>query len=178
MEDGDIKWLRQVGSAGKENLARSGGIVADMDGHAIVYGDTTGELFRVRTAGDTSDIFVMTLDKADGSYAPTVETIKFEFWMALAIAFTLLGLTCCCCVYRRKRRAHTDTPSKKYFPEEDNFHDEEETFVAGRREIEMTSEPGKQNSNKSLSKGVKYDDFLPRYYKDNPEASRPGRNIV
>jgi hypothetical protein len=45
-----------------------------------------------RADGD-NDIFVITLNKADGSYAPTVETIKFDLWLWMGLlATSLLGL--------------------------------------------------------------------------------------
>ena len=82
--NGNVRWLRQLGSSGHESLARNGGIMVDMDGNAILFGDTTGELYRARSAEDEkesfskqqrlqSDVFVVTLNKSDGSYAVTVE---------------------------------------------------------------------------------------------------------
>ena len=66
--DYKVNWIQQVGTAGNERVARYGGIVADDEGNAIVYGDTTGSLFRSReNEGEISDIFVMTLDKEDNN---------------------------------------------------------------------------------------------------------------
>jgi hypothetical protein len=70
--NGSIQWLKQVGSDGVDRLARGGGILADKDGNAVVFGDTTGNMYRSRSQESTglSDIFVMVLDKADGSHEP------------------------------------------------------------------------------------------------------------
>jgi hypothetical protein len=63
-----------------------------------------------RSDGD-NDIFVITLNKADGSYAPTVETIKFDFWMGLleGLLDLALCLACSCYCCRREKQS-------KYFP--------------------------------------------------------------
>jgi len=72
---GDVEWLTQFGSMdGDENLARSGAIATDPNGNLILLGDTTGSLFRNREdeTDSSSDIFLATLSKADGSHDSTV----------------------------------------------------------------------------------------------------------
>ena len=97
--NGKIRWLKQLGSSGHESLARNGGISVDMDGNAILYGDTTGELYRSRSPQEEhasfekqqrfqSDLFVVTLNKSDGSYAITVE----ESRKGAVVTTVLVGL--------------------------------------------------------------------------------------
>lgn len=72
---GDVEWLTQFGSEdGDENLARSGAIATDPNGNLVLLGDTTGSLFRKRDdeTDSSSDIFLATLSKADGSHDSTV----------------------------------------------------------------------------------------------------------
>lgn len=70
--DGNVNWIKQIGSEGNENVARQGGITIDEDGNAIVYGDTTGSLFRERAVSDESDLFGIMLDYGTGYYATTI----------------------------------------------------------------------------------------------------------
>ena len=89
--NGDIRWLEQLGSSGHESLARSGGILTDMDDNAVLYGDTTGELYRSRSRASSSgtgesDLFVVTLDKKDGSYALTVEENRVTQTIGIVVA--------------------------------------------------------------------------------------------
>ncbi|KAG7354811.1 hypothetical protein IV203_004167 [Nitzschia inconspicua] len=46
--DGKVQWLKQIGSSGKENMARNNGVFADMEGDCLHYGDTNCELYRTR----------------------------------------------------------------------------------------------------------------------------------
>ena len=68
--DGNIRWLKQVGSDGSDSLARGGGIVADSDGNAVVFGDTDGSFYRSRSSEASAfrELFVLVMDKADGSH--------------------------------------------------------------------------------------------------------------
>jgi hypothetical protein len=70
-DDGTVNWIEQVGTPGDDHLARGGGITSDKRGNAIVFGDTTGALYRERDTNSLSDLFVMTLDHEDGHYAMT-----------------------------------------------------------------------------------------------------------
>ena len=60
----DVEWVQQVGTDGKDHLARYGGIIVDWDRNPVVYGDTTGSIGRTRDASETTtDVFVTTLDR-------------------------------------------------------------------------------------------------------------------
>jgi hypothetical protein len=70
-EDGSTRWVQQVGSNGDDRIARGGGVASDLNGNAIVYGDTTGSFYRSKAqdaSPDVSDLFVMVFDQADGSH--------------------------------------------------------------------------------------------------------------
>ncbi|KAL3924675.1 MAG: hypothetical protein SGILL_000900 [Bacillariaceae sp.] len=74
---GDLVWLKQVGSPGDDRVAHGGGVRADQNGNAVVYGDTTGELYRIKD-GDSdpsfSNIFLMVFNQADGTHVPPYST--------------------------------------------------------------------------------------------------------
>ncbi|KAL3925154.1 MAG: hypothetical protein SGILL_000596 [Bacillariaceae sp.] len=75
--DGSVMWTQQVGSPGDEELARGGALALDDHDDVIVYGDTTGNFYRERGADDTSsDIFLVTLNKNDGSYPQTGKAME------------------------------------------------------------------------------------------------------
>lgn len=68
-EDGAVNWIHQIGTEGDERLARGSGLGLDENNNLIVFGDTTGSLYRVRESGETTtDLFLFTMNQADGSY--------------------------------------------------------------------------------------------------------------
>jgi len=67
-----LNWIQQVGSSGEESMARNGGIAVDANGNAIVFGDTTGPLYREREVAAEADLFVITFDKDTGAFDTTV----------------------------------------------------------------------------------------------------------
>jgi len=75
---GEKIWTKQVGSSGDDRVARGGGIVADADGNAVVFGDTTGSFLRMRERGSsfTSDLFLMTFNQDDGSHEESMSKLK------------------------------------------------------------------------------------------------------
>jgi len=81
-QSGQVKWINQFGSKdGNEILAQSGGIAVDSDENLIIFGDTTGSMFRPRDSnnGDgSSDIFLATLSKEDGSHDPIGSVVRPE----------------------------------------------------------------------------------------------------
>jgi hypothetical protein len=62
--------MRQIGSSGDDRVARGGGVIADANGNAVVFGDTNGSLFRDRDEEEYkegfSDVFAMVFRKEDG----------------------------------------------------------------------------------------------------------------
>ena len=68
-KSGVTQWLKQIGSNGNDRVARGGGIVADANRNAVVFGDTSGDFFRSRSKDphiEFSDIFMFVLDYRDG----------------------------------------------------------------------------------------------------------------
>lgn len=131
---GEKIWTKQVGSSGDDRIARGGGIVADGNGNAVVFGDTTGSFHRMRSrSSKTSDLFLMTFNQADGSHetpmskqeptaknssvkanpAPSewfgtqsVRDSKFIGIIAGIILSALVLMVSCCVLYRRTRARH------------------------------------------------------------------------
>merc|ERR1712107_834237 len=74
-EDGSLKWIKQIGSSGNYRISRTNGVTADLDGDCIIYGETDGELYRSKKDDidpSHTDIFLVKLDKADGTYVSTL----------------------------------------------------------------------------------------------------------
>jgi hypothetical protein len=82
--NGVRNWIQQVGSAGDESLARNSPIGLDSNGNAIVFGDTTGSLYRERTVTPEADLFVITFDKDTGTFQTTVEGLSPDTTQVLA----------------------------------------------------------------------------------------------
>jgi hypothetical protein len=86
-----------------------------MEGDCILYGDTTGELYRSRhDKSMTSDIFVAKLSQVDGSYSQTLEMRRGHFaaiGIGILVSFACLGFCFCAVGGRWFRRRHS--PIKK-----------------------------------------------------------------
>jgi hypothetical protein len=106
-DDGSLRWIRQIGSSGDDRLARTNGIEVDVNGHAIVFGETNGELYRnrggekIRTDDGTStDVFITTLDFDSGMSESTVESDRLFNRKRNALVGTgvgvLVALLCVC----------------------------------------------------------------------------------
>jgi len=79
-EFGNVRWAKQLGTVYEDKLARGGGVACDNEGNVIIVGSTRGGLQRPRTPGEAgdpaatgrtsmaSDVFVMSLSRADGDY--------------------------------------------------------------------------------------------------------------
>jgi hypothetical protein len=65
--EGNLEWVRQVGTSESENLAHGGGIVLDASDNAIVLGKTTGDMYRQREAGETATELVLFAVTQDGT---------------------------------------------------------------------------------------------------------------
>ena len=131
-KSGEKLWTKQVGSSGDDRIARGGGIIADADGNAVVYGDTTGSFLRMRERGSsyTSDLFFMTFNQEDGSHEESMSKLKpnkknqstkanpapsewfgtdykmdatFIGMVAGVVVSALVLMVSCCVLYRRTR---------------------------------------------------------------------------
>jgi hypothetical protein len=74
---GSVNWIQQLGSEGNEYVGRGEALALDSQSDLVVFGDTDGNFYRYRDDDDsgTSDVFLVTLDKADGSYPPTGDSL-------------------------------------------------------------------------------------------------------
>ena len=120
--DGSVRWLQQIGSSGNESLARDGGILVDTnaEGGAIVYGETTGNLYhKYWREGTRSDIFIVTLNKENGSYPPTIEESRLSrAILAIVAVFALVSLIILCCVASLYRKSQQQKMASMMFVEE------------------------------------------------------------
>jgi hypothetical protein len=111
---GSLKWVKQFGSSGNDRISRTNGVQADIEGDCIIYGDTNGELYRTKSIDETnagySDIFIVKLDKIDGSYTSTIENDRLQINKKHATigaaggAFIILSLCICGCIFYKFRR--------------------------------------------------------------------------
>jgi hypothetical protein len=63
---GDINWRKQIGTSGDERL---GSLAVDDSGNAILYGDTTGSMYREKN-GSFADLFLFSVSRLNGEYEP------------------------------------------------------------------------------------------------------------
>lgn len=66
---GNVFWLTQLGSGANEKLARHGSIAVKRD-TVMIYGDTSGSMYRMRDGSedpDITDFFLMSLDVGTGA---------------------------------------------------------------------------------------------------------------
>lgn len=89
--EGDLRYVRQIGTSFDDWLAKGRGIVSDESGNAIILGNTKGSLMRWRDGlslsfdGPSSDIFLMSVDKLTG-YTKKISEVagdesKVGIWM-------------------------------------------------------------------------------------------------
>ncbi|KAL3919129.1 MAG: hypothetical protein SGILL_003910 [Bacillariaceae sp.] len=66
--NGNVQWVNQLGSTGDEDIAWYGGLEVDIRGDPIIFGDTSGSMFRQRSSDDDAqmDMFILTLDGRGG----------------------------------------------------------------------------------------------------------------
>lgn len=69
-ESKEWRWIRQLGTSQDESLSD---LTVDKDGNVIVLGNTDGSFMRRKTSGGT-DVFVISLSRADGDYPIPVES--------------------------------------------------------------------------------------------------------
>ena len=68
-ETGQVQFVRQIGSEADDLLANRGGLAVDLDGSALVVGNTFGSLFRqkgMEPTDVTANVFVMTISRYNG----------------------------------------------------------------------------------------------------------------
>mmetsp|Transcript_7779 Transcript_7779/g.22798 ORF Transcript_7779/g.22798 Transcript_7779/m.22798 type:complete len:1829 (+) Transcript_7779:292-5778(+) len=78
-----VEWMTQLGSSGNDRLARYGGITVDRAGNPILYGDTTGSIYRKRGEDEGDgivDMFVMTIDRNTGKAIEDDEVSSSPFY--------------------------------------------------------------------------------------------------
>jgi hypothetical protein len=69
-QDGRVQWIRQIGTDGDDEFARSG-LKTDSAGNAIVLGNTVGSMYRRRTDEEeppNSNVFLMTISRFNGDF--------------------------------------------------------------------------------------------------------------
>jgi hypothetical protein len=129
--DGSLVWLKQVGSSGDDRVARGGGVAADANGNAIVYGDTNGAFYRRKSVDEdpgSSDLFLMVFDEETGLHIPPVELTEWHSdptssfysnpkYLAFAIAVCVLLVVAVFffVVGRRRQRKRSDNQKSNIF---------------------------------------------------------------
>jgi hypothetical protein len=83
-DDGTLIWVHQVGTAGDDWLAHGSGMAVDKFDNVIVFGDTTGPLYRTldddpKDFTHERDIFVSIFAKSDGGHIKPTEVTGESF---------------------------------------------------------------------------------------------------
>ena len=205
-DDGTVTWMRQIGSSGKEvrilemnayrcfaefhysqclfifhlrqNMARNNGVFADMEGDCLLYGDTTGELYRSRHDKSTAtDVFFVKLAQENGAFSSTTEMVRRKHTGA-GIGVLVL-LSCFAFSFYRFWGHYRSMRWQRAYKKDDDFNGGDAVF----RDNPSTS----NGSNRNFSSG----------YSDEPEngtmemhtvpasgsyrdeaAMRPGKSVV
>lgn len=69
--DGDVVFLKQMGSDKNDFVAYRGGVQADKNGNAVLLGNTLGQVYRSRSSlddGQLANVFVATFQKDTGDF--------------------------------------------------------------------------------------------------------------
>jgi len=78
--DGQVVYVRQMGSDKDDAVAARGGLQVDQDGNAIVIGNTFGEVYRSRSAaedGEIANVFVATFQLDTGEFMLPIDHEDF-----------------------------------------------------------------------------------------------------
>ena len=79
-KSGEVEYVRQIGSAGNEVLAPRGGLILSPENNPILFGQTNGDLYRLRAANETTqnvDYFIAVLD-ANGTLPEQVIDLELN----------------------------------------------------------------------------------------------------
>mmetsp|Transcript_15619 Transcript_15619/g.38974 ORF Transcript_15619/g.38974 Transcript_15619/m.38974 type:complete len:1775 (-) Transcript_15619:91-5415(-) len=127
-DNGDVNWVKQIGSRGDDRVAHGGAVVVDNNGNAVVFGDTTGDFYRKR-GGDPnpsySDLFMMVVDQQNGAHirpltsasAPrrrsssTGSNIYIAIGVVLALCFALFVFFWCMSQRQKRKQAEAQKSS-------------------------------------------------------------------
>ncbi|VEU39736.1 unnamed protein product [Pseudo-nitzschia multistriata] len=145
--NGEPRWIKQVGSAGTDRISHTNGVQAALNGDCILYGETTGELYREKRKNEedkyTSDVFVTTFGKNDGFTGPTIgsqdsTSKKSGTIIGVGTALVVVSLLMCAGVFYKFRRPTRRGASKNAKAGSDGifsgnlapeYHDDEDAQV-------------------------------------------------
>lgn len=135
--EGQVNWLKQIGSNGDDRLARGGGVKADENRNALLYGDTTGDFFRSRDNDGrhkkSHDLFFLTVDMDTGAFQTPLEGKPFpsdtsapsewfgksggkdDFLLFLAIVLVVVLVFLYVWIRRKQRRAKAESQKTSIF---------------------------------------------------------------
>jgi hypothetical protein len=75
--NGDVTWVKQMGTKEDDSLAHGRGIVCDKDGHAILLGNTRGSFLQEKPperVGTTNDMMIIMVDRATGEHMEPIDS--------------------------------------------------------------------------------------------------------
>jgi hypothetical protein len=75
--NGEVAWVKQMGTKEDDSLAHGRGIVCDKDGHAILLGNTRGSFLKEKPperVGTANDMMLITVDRATGEYMEPIDS--------------------------------------------------------------------------------------------------------
>jgi hypothetical protein len=75
--NGEVAWIKQMGTKEDDSLAHGRGILCDKDGHAILLGNTRGSFLQEKAperVGNTNDMMLITVDRATGECMEPIDS--------------------------------------------------------------------------------------------------------
>ena len=77
VDNGDLMYVKQVGTSHDDRLATGTGVISDVDGNALVLANTKGSFMREKNRlgeGITSDIIIFSIDRETGNHKEVAES--------------------------------------------------------------------------------------------------------
>jgi hypothetical protein len=74
--NGEVIWVKQMGTKEDDSLAHGRGIVCDKDGHAIILGNTRGSFLQEKPperVGTTNDMMIIMVDRTTGEHMEPID---------------------------------------------------------------------------------------------------------
>ena len=159
-------------------MARNNGVFADMEGDCLLYGDTTGELYRSRhDKSSTSDVFFVKLSRQNGAFSSTTEMVRKKH-TGIGVGVLVLFL-CFAFSFYRFWGHYRSMKWKEAYKKDDDLNGGDAVF----RDDPSTSNGSHRNGSSGYSdepeNGSMEMNTIPAAGSHRDEAAlRPGKNIV
>ena len=159
-------------------MARNNGVFADMEGDCLLYGDTTGELYRTRhDKSTTTDVFFVKLAQQNGAFSSTTEMVRKRH---TGVGFGVLVLLSCFAFSFYRFWAHYRRMSwRKAYKTDDDFNGGDAVFRDDPSTTNGSYPNGSSGYSDEPENGVLELNTMPAAGSYREDAVlRPGKSIV